>query len=90
VQVNCAALPDSLLESELFGHEAGSFTGTQGKRIGRFEEADKGTIFLNEIATTSLSAQEKILRITEYETFQRLGSNKTIHTGCTHHRSNEY
>lgn len=80
VQVNCAALPDTLLESELFGHEAGSFTGAQGRRIGRFEEADKGTIFLDEIATTSLSAQEKILRITEYGTFQRLGSNKTIHT----------
>ena len=79
VQVNCAALPDTLLESELFGHEAGSFTGAQGKRIGRFEEADKGTIFLDEIATTSMSAQEKILRITEYGTFQRLGNNKTYH-----------
>ncbi|HPF47762.1 MAG: phage shock protein operon transcriptional activator [Alphaproteobacteria bacterium] len=78
VQVNCAALPDTLLESELFGHEAGSFTGAAGKRIGRFEEADGGTLFLDEIATTSLSAQEKILRITEYGTFQRLGSNKTL------------
>ncbi|MBL4602013.1 MAG: phage shock protein operon transcriptional activator [Emcibacteraceae bacterium] len=80
IQVNCAALPDSLLESELFGHEAGSFTGATGKRIGRFEEADKGTLFLDEIATISLTAQEKILRITEYGTFQRLGSNKTLHT----------
>lgn len=80
VQVNCAALPDTLLESELFGHEAGSFTGAASKRIGRFEEADGGTIFLDEIATTSLSAQEKILRITEYGTFQRLGSNKTLST----------
>lgn len=80
VQVNCAALPENLLEAELFGHEAGAFTGSQGKRIGRFEEADKGTLFLDEIATTSLSAQEKILRITEYGTFQRLGSNKTLHT----------
>lgn len=80
IQVNCAAIPDTLLESELFGHEAGSFTGAQGKRLGRFEEADSGSIFLDEIATTSLSAQEKILRITEYGTFQRLGSNKTIHT----------
>lgn len=78
VQVNCAALPDSLLESELFGHEAGSFTGATGKRIGRFEEADNGTLFLDEIATTSPSAQEKILRITEYGTFQRLGSNTTL------------
>lgn len=78
VQINCAALPDTLLESELFGHEAGSFTGATGKRIGRFEEADGGTIFLDEIATTSPSAQEKILRITEYGTFQRLGSNATL------------
>lgn len=80
IQVNCAALPDALLESELFGHEAGSFTGASGKRIGRFEEAHQGTLFLDEIATTSLSAQEKILRVTEYGTFQRLGSNKTINT----------
>ncbi|MCC3861675.1 phage shock protein operon transcriptional activator [Pseudemcibacter aquimaris] len=80
VQVNCAALPENLLEAELFGHEAGAFTGSQGKRIGRFEEAHKGTLFLDEIATTSLSAQEKILRVTEYGTFQRLGSNKTLHT----------
>lgn len=80
VQVNCAALPDTLLESELFGHEAGSFTGAAGKRIGRFEEAHRGSLFLDEIATTSLSAQEKILRITEYGTFQRLGSNKILNT----------
>ena len=80
IQVNCAALPDTLLESELFGHEAGSFTGATGKRVGRFEEADGGTLFLDEIATTSLTAQEKILRITEYGTFQRLGSNKMLNT----------
>lgn len=80
VQVNSAALPETLLESELFGHEAGSFTGAAGKRIGRFEEADQGTLFLDEIAATSLSAQEKILRVTEYGTFQRVGSNKTLST----------
>ena len=80
IQVNCAALPDTLLESELFGHEAGSFTGATGKRIGRFEEADGGTLFLDEIATTSPSAQEKILRVTEYGTYQRLGSNKMLNT----------
>ncbi len=80
VQVNCAALPENLLESELFGHEAGSFTGANVKRIGRFEEADNGTLFLDEIATTSLSAQEKLLRVTEYGSFQRIGSNKTIQT----------
>ncbi len=80
IQVNCAALPENLLESELFGHEAGAFTGASVKRIGRFEEANGGTLFLDEIATTSLSAQEKLLRVTEYGTFQRIGSNKTIQT----------
>ncbi len=78
IQVNCAALPENLLESELFGHEAGSFTGANTKRIGRFEDAHNGTLFLDEIATTSLSAQEKLLRVSEYGTFQRIGSNKTI------------
>lgn len=80
IQVNCAALPENLLESELFGHEAGSFTGANVRRIGRFEEAHNGTLFLDEIATTSLSAQEKLLRVTEYGTFQRIGSNKTRQT----------
>jgi len=80
IQVNCAALPENLLESELFGHEAGAFTGASVKRIGRFEEANGGTLFLDEIATTSLSAQEKLLRVTEYGTFQRIGSNRTIQT----------
>jgi len=80
IQVNCAALPENLLESELFGHEAGSFTGASARRIGRFEEAHGGTLFLDEIATTSLSAQEKLLRVTEYGTFQRIGSNKTLQT----------
>ncbi len=79
VQVNCGALSESLLDSELFGHEAGSFTGATNKRIGRFEEADKGSIFLDEIGTISLSTQEKILRITEYGSFQRLGGSKTLH-----------
>ncbi|WP_417320467.1 phage shock protein operon transcriptional activator [Emcibacter sp.] len=78
IQVNCAALTESLLESELFGHEAGSFTGATSKRIGRFEEAHGGTLFMDEIATCSMSAQEKILRITEYGTFQRVGGNKVL------------
>ena len=78
IQVNCAALTESLLESELFGHEAGSFTGATNKRIGRFEEAHGGTLFMDEIATCSMSAQEKILRITEYGTFQRVGGNKVL------------
>jgi len=80
VQINCAALPDNLLESELFGHEAGAFTGATNKRIGRFEEANRGTLFLDEIANTSQSAQEKILRVTEYGAYQRIGSNKTLTT----------
>lgn len=80
IQVNCAALPENLLESELFGHEAGSFTGASARRIGRFEEAHGGTLFLDEIAITSMSAQEKLLRVTEYGTFQRIGSNKTLQT----------
>ncbi|WP_321396425.1 phage shock protein operon transcriptional activator [Emcibacter sp.] len=78
IQVNCAALTESLLESELFGHEAGSFTGATNKRVGRFEEAHGGTLFMDEIATCSMSAQEKILRITEYGTFQRVGGNKVL------------
>ncbi len=80
IQVNCAALPENLLESELFGHEAGAFTGASVRRIGRFEAANNGTLFLDEIAITSLPAQEKLLRVTEYGTFQRIGSNKTIQT----------
>jgi len=77
-QVNCATLSETLLDSELFGHEAGSFTGATTRRIGRFEEVHRGSLFLDEIATISLTAQEKILRITEYGQFQRLGSNKTL------------
>ncbi|WP_138378823.1 phage shock protein operon transcriptional activator [Luteithermobacter gelatinilyticus] len=78
LQVNCAALTESLLDSELFGHEAGAFTGAATRRIGRFEEAHEGTLFLDEIATISPAAQEKILRITEYGSFQRVGGNKVL------------
>jgi psp operon transcriptional activator len=78
VTLNCAALPESLLEAELFGAEAGAFTGATRARAGRFEEADDGTLFLDEIATLSDQAQEKLLRVIEYGQLQRLGSNKTI------------
>jgi len=78
VMVNCAALSDSLLESELFGHEAGAFTGATKRHIGRFERADKGTLFLDEIASASMRVQEKILRIVEYGEFERLGGDKTL------------
>jgi psp operon transcriptional activator len=78
IKLNCAALPDALLDSELFGHEAGSFTGAQRRRPGRFELADRGTIFLDEIATASQAVQEKLLRIIEYGTFERVGGSEPI------------
>jgi len=82
IKVNCAALPETLLESELFGHEKGSFTGAQAQRIGRFEEANDGTIFLDEIAEMSPKLQAKLLRVTQDGRFQRVGSNKEIRTNA--------
>jgi psp operon transcriptional activator len=79
IKLNCAALPDALLDSELFGHEAGSFTGAQRRRPGRFELADRGTIFLDEIATASAAVQEKLLRVIEYGSFERVGGGETLH-----------
>ncbi len=78
VPVNCAALPDTLLESELFGHEKGAFTGASERRIGKFELADGGTLFLDEIGDISPSAQAKLLRVLQEGEIQRLGSNKII------------
>ena len=78
VKVNCAALPDELIESELFGHERGAFTGAASQRIGKFEQADGGTIFLDEIGDTSPSTQAKVLRVIEYQEFERVGGEKTI------------
>lgn len=78
VKLNCAALGDSLLDSELFGHEAGAFTGAAKRRAGRFERADGGTLFLDEIATASLAVQEKLLRVIEYGEFERLGASETL------------
>ena len=80
IKVNCAAIPETLLESELFGHEKNSFTGANERRIGRFEEASGGTILLDEIAEMSPSLQAKLLRITQDGTFQRIGSNKSLQT----------
>ena len=77
-KMNCAALPDTLLESELFGYEAGAFTGASKRRTGRFEVADKGSLFLDEIGTMSMAAQEKLLRVIEYGEFERVGGNDTI------------
>jgi two-component system nitrogen regulation response regulator NtrX len=78
VQVNCAAIPDDLIESELFGHEKGSFTGATEKQIGKFEQADRGTIFLDEIGDMSLKTQAKVLRVLQEGEVERLGSARTI------------
>jgi transcriptional regulator with PAS, ATPase and Fis domain len=80
--VNCAAIPETLLESELFGHEKGSFTGAHAQRIGRFEEAADGTIFLDEIGEMSPQLQAKLLRVTQNGTFQRVGSNREWRTNA--------
>jgi psp operon transcriptional activator len=78
VTMNCAALPETLIEAELFGHEAGAFTGATKARIGRFEEADKGTLFLDELGTLSMGAQERLLRAVEYGEVTRIGSSRPI------------
>ncbi len=78
IKLNCSAINENLLESELFGHESGSFTGANKKHLGRFELADKGTLFLDELANSSKNVQEKLLRIIEYGEFERVGGNKTI------------
>lgn len=78
LKLNCAALSESLLESELFGHEAGSFTGASKKRSGRFELADKGTLFLDELANTPGLVQEKLLRVIEYGEFERVGGSQSV------------
>ncbi|NQW01100.1 MAG: phage shock protein operon transcriptional activator [Rhodospirillales bacterium] len=78
IKVNCAALSETLLESELFGHETGAFTGAQRRRAGRFELADSGTLVLDEIANASAAVQEKVLRVIEYGEFERVGGTETL------------
>jgi formate hydrogenlyase transcriptional activator len=78
VKVNCSALPGELIESELFGHERGAFTGATGRQVGRFELADGGTIFLDEVGDLPLKLQSKLLRVLQEGEFERLGSGKTI------------
>jgi psp operon transcriptional activator len=78
VTLNCAALPETLIEAELFGHEAGAFTGATKARVGRFEEADGGTLFLDELATLSMGAQERLLRAVEYGEVTRIGASRAI------------
>src|SRR5438552_10436848 len=82
IKVNCAAIPETLLESELFGHEKGAFTGAVAQRIGRFEQAAGGTVFLDEIAEMSPPLQAKLLRVAQDGRFQRLGSNSEIHANA--------
>jgi two-component system nitrogen regulation response regulator NtrX len=78
VQVNCAAIPEELIESELFGHEKGSFTGATEKQVGKFEQADRGTIFLDEVGDMSAKTQAKVLRVLQEGEVERLGSSRTI------------
>jgi two-component system nitrogen regulation response regulator GlnG len=78
LSVNCAALPETLLESELFGHEKGAFTGAYYKRIGKFEQADSGTLFMDEIGDMSMLTQSKLLRVLQDQRFERVGGNETI------------
>ena len=78
IKLNCAALAESLLESELFGHEAGAFTGAVRRHVGRFELAQEGSLFLDEIATCSPAVQEKLLRAVEYGEFERVGGSRTL------------
>lgn len=89
IRVNCAAFSENLLDTELFGHEAGAFTGANKKHPGRFERAEGGTLFLDELATMSSQLQEKLLRVIEYGEFERVGGSKTIKSdvrviGATH------
>jgi two-component system nitrogen regulation response regulator GlnG len=78
--LNCAAIPETLLESELFGHERGAFTGAERRRIGKFEQAHQGTLFLDEIGDMSAATQAKVLRVLQEQCFERLGGNETIQT----------
>jgi psp operon transcriptional activator len=82
VTMNCAALPETLIEAELFGHESGAFTGATRARAGRFEEADGGTLFLDELATLSMAAQERLLRAVEYGEITRIGASKPLKVDC--------
>ena len=86
VVVSCSALPETLLESELFGHEKGSFTGAIRQRIGRFEMAEGGTVFLDEIGEMTMPVQLKLLRVLQEREIERVGGNQTAQGGCSRHR----
>ena len=89
IKFNCAALPESIVESELFGHEKGSFTGAIGQRKGRFEMADGGTIFLDEVGELSLPMQAKLLRVLQEKTFERVGGSRAREGRRAHHRRDQ-
>jgi psp operon transcriptional activator len=80
ISLNCATLSEGLIDSELFGHEAGAFTGSKGRHQGRFERAENGSLFLDELATTPHTVQEKLLRVIEYGEYERVGGSRTLKT----------
>ena len=87
--INCAAIPDALLESEIFGHEKGAFTDAHRQRIGKLEQADKGTLFLDEVGDMSPMTQAKVLRVLQDQTFERVGGNTPIKIDAADHCRNQ-